>query len=183
MSESKREERYRLFVEQLKLNQERGMIKVRVVFEKPEEVGATSETLWAYPIGKKYAKINNLPFHAIWIGYGDIVEVEPTDDFVKKFVRVISRGSITVAFFYEIGDTEAETRDRVKQIGEHFRKYKIDGEGAMLGWISLAVPVDMPFEEAKVAMDTCPFMKGHSLQDASLYDLDIPEDFTGEEKP
>ncbi|MEW6226126.1 MAG: DUF4265 domain-containing protein [Chloroflexota bacterium] len=67
----------------------------RVTFElQPDEGGnppVASETLWATHLGGDAYELDNIPFFAIGVSLGDVVEA-PEADGLPTFVRVLRRG-------------------------------------------------------------------------------------------
>jgi hypothetical protein len=137
------------------------------------------EYLWATPLGKKYARIDNIPFFAP-LGMGDIVEIDPSGPpECKEFVRVVTRGSYTAHVFYTpIGKgVEQEDEATIKQKWVVLRDDLIARNVRVEG----AIPLDFGFEAAVKLLDDAPHVFSHSLQEAIPEDFDVDIDSIPEE--
>jgi hypothetical protein len=175
-------EKYNRFVSELRKNIAEGMIKVHVSFPPGEWEGVAGENLWARPIGKKYAKIDNIPFFALTLGLDDIVEIDPASRGVnKEYVRTISRGSWTaVAVYREEGDSDEVLRRKYAEIKAHVGPLGIRTEGSTPGVLSLAIPTTVSIPEASRILSETPHVTSHSLQEADPDDYEIDYSDWGE---
>lgn len=146
------------FEEAVKQGLNAGLIKVH--FTLDSKAGSPAgETVWATPIGKKYAKINNIPFFADDVSIDDIVEIQPNEEnHIKEFVSLVTRGSTKYLMTYQTADNQEETIDRFRQLREYITKKKCKIEGASPGYCVVAVPVDMPPKTAEKILKKAPFV-------------------------
>jgi Domain of unknown function (DUF4265) len=153
------------FIDDLNAGIGKGKVKVRITFDPP--LGrVANEYLWARPIGTKYARLENVPAFARFLGYGDIVQVEPGgDDHHKVFVRLVKRGSWTHFLQYKEGNNKAETLGRGKVILERLEANGYWGEGVGPGLLAVGVPVTTTFHKALAFLDATPHLIDHSLRD------------------
>lgn len=85
---------------------ESGRAKVFFSLE-PGEDGyppATAESLWAEPLAPNMARIDNIPFFAVGVALGDVVQVRRDEEGLAWFVRVVKsggRGTVRLLVFRE----------------------------------------------------------------------------------
>jgi hypothetical protein len=164
---------YNKFVENLRKNIAEGRIKVNFTFDPPQD-GATGESVWALPIGKKYAKINNIPFLVDGVSIDDIVEIQPDDTtHNKEFVRIVSRGSYKTYARYKKSKHKDVLQANYNAFRAHIQKAGGMVEGMVPGIAMIAVPTTMKFEEAVGLLETAPGVLEHGFADMSASDFDI----------
>lgn len=145
------------FMKATKENVDNGFIKVHFTLENKD--GPAGESVWALPIGKKYAKINNIPFFVDDVSIDDIVEIETNDQsFVKEFVKVISRGSHKYHVTYDPGENPDESLDHFRQLRDFLVKKRFKVEGAAVGFCAVAAPLEITEEKACKIIKKAPFV-------------------------
>jgi hypothetical protein len=143
------------FLKSLKENADDGLIKVHFELDA-ENGGPAGESVWATPIGKKFAKISNIPFFVTEVSIDDIVEIEPNDESLcKEFVRVVTKGTFKYFVKYNIGKNEESLLDIFSKICSRIKEAEGKIEGAAPGFCMVAFPVALPKSKArKILMDT-----------------------------
>lgn len=142
------------FMKSLKENVDSGLIKVHFTLENKD--GPAGESVWATPIGKKYAKINNIPFFVDDVSIDDIVEFQPSDSVVKEFVKLISRGSRKFHIAYDAGNTPDDSISHFQQLRDFLTKRKFKVEGAAAGFCAAAVSLEVTEEKARKIIKKAP---------------------------
>lgn len=171
MTKAEREKQY---VANLTALVAEGYIKVRIPVE-----GGGGETLWAHPVGRNHAKLQNTPWFADGYGLNDIVRLKPGDGPFREVDRLISRGSVSVTFTYDAGGHAearfAEVKTALTAGGA------VAVEGARPGLAAASLPPDMPLAAIQAMFAAAPHVTGHSLGEATEADFavdvgDVPLD-------
>ena len=162
--------KYQKFVEGLRAGIEEGLIKVHFTLDS-----GVGETVWAHPIGKKYAKIRNVPVLMDDVSLDDIVEIEPSDRLVKEFVRLVSRGTYKTFIKWATKETEEDTRVHFKEMYLALERAGISVGSAVPGISMITAPTSMPLQEVTRILDTSPYIIEHGFGglDESNFDVDI----------
>jgi hypothetical protein len=144
------------FMKALKENTDKGLIKVHFTLDA-EEGGPAGESVWATPIGKKFAKIANIPFFVSEVSIDDIVEIEPNDESIcKEFVGLATKGSRKYFIQYQVSSNEQETVGTFAQICETIKKFSGKVEGAAVGFCMAAFPVDITERDVEQILKNIP---------------------------
>jgi len=138
-----------------------GLIKVH--FTLKDQSGPAGESVWATPIGKKYAKINNIPFFVDNVSINDIVEIKTnSDSYIKEFVNLVSRGSRKSLASYHIGENHEETVSNFTDLRDYIVAQNCMIEGASPGFCVVAFPVETTKAKAKKILSKAPHIKDFS---------------------
>jgi hypothetical protein len=125
-------------------------VKVRFELEQ-DETGwppASSEGLWALPVGDDLFELDNNPWFAMNVAAGDVFRARPDGDGVLWAVeRVRSSGNNTIRVIPSGSGPMAGDRQAVL---DAFAPFGVDGEGIeQFGMVSLNVPTDLALAEIK----------------------------------
>lgn len=147
---------------------------VKVGIPPDPTIGIKVEWCWAKRLSASYARLDNVCLCQESIGFGDVVEfceqAEP-HAILKKFVRVVSRGSKQVVVTYATAN-EAFSCSKSKRAQLQKRRRKIDrflendsGGIAALAWaggipgvLYIALPVGTTEEEIAQFLSSCPHL-------------------------
>jgi hypothetical protein len=147
-------EKGRKYLESRKEQLQRGLIQVHVTFDDLDVVGVAGESLWAYPIGDRYAQIANIPFFSSDIGMDDVVETEVTDKSMREFVAIVKKNSNT--YFAKYPKVEDEN-----ELWEKLRKYFLEKglriEGAASGLFAICSPIYLSDDSVDEIVRACPY--------------------------
>lgn len=152
-------------------------VAVNVPLELPGSPGL--EWLAARRIAPSYARLVSIPLWADRLGYGDVVQVRHgLTPGLARYVRTITRGSITAFLLLAAAEEEAEHRHRAESVAYLRRQLvRCGGAGRM---IACALPTWMAFTEAVAVLEATPHAAGHSLtaDDAARFETDdvIPQE-------
>ena len=125
-------------------------IKVYITLDDKEIVG---ESLWATYCGDNLAKIDNIPFFANKVGWGDLVKID--DD--REFIEVVERATKTILVVWEPPQDEILVNAKWEEIISYFDQFPyINRESAVAGIFSLSVPLDLSEEEIIGICGDCP---------------------------
>ena len=125
------------------------LIKVHRTITNHKQVGG--EWIWAFDLGDKKARINNIPFYCD-LNFDDIVMYN--DD--KEVVDVLTVGSHTIMGVYPSDKDEAVMKLRWEKIREHMKEHDIKLEGLGNGIFVMAVPLTMPYHKFQKIAKSCP---------------------------
>jgi hypothetical protein len=121
----------------------------KVIFRVPEDDGSFSvETLWATALGNDEFKLDNSPFHAYSVSWGDVVyaPVELAEG-MPTFVRVIRKsGHRTVRVIFDPPVLAGNDSDRVLK---GLISLGCTYEGANRGYMSIDVPPSVQLESVR----------------------------------
>jgi len=92
----------------------------KVHVDLPNHWATGGESLWARPIGYERFAIQNVPFYAYDLNFGDIVEARAAaPDLKPSVLRVIERsGHRTIRVFFQDGVTEDERLRNLESLNE-----------------------------------------------------------------
>ena len=151
----KNKKEYRRMVKSLKAALARGQIKVHVTVSNGVLAG---EYLWATPVGKNQARIDNIPVVADYIGQNDIVEVSAsTNPLDHEYLRTIKRGSYTG--FVQYANKEESNKAIVKKyvkLCSLLNAKGIETEACVPGYCAVAIPLRMGIRKAKQLFNSLP---------------------------
>ncbi|MGM9508804.1 DUF4265 domain-containing protein [Larkinella sp. GY13] len=86
---------------------------VKIVFECEDEEGTSLESVWATPVGENY-RIENIPFFATSIAFGDIVSAKEEDGELLFGSLVEASGhSVVQIIIFDEKNVEAVMQDLV----------------------------------------------------------------------
>lgn len=125
------------------------LIKIHVTYDGQNPAG---EWLWAKRVSSTSAKVDNIPFFTTWFTLGDLVEIDPQ----HEVLRVLERGARTRHAMYPKKGSKAAVHKRYTRIKEHLKQYDIEVEGAVPGFLAMAVPLDVSDEELLSICLVCP---------------------------
>ncbi len=125
-------------------------VKVRFELEQ-DELGwppASSEGLWALPVGEDLFELDNNPWFAMNVAAGDVFRARPDGDGVLWAAeKVRSSGNCTLRVIPFKDGPLAGDRQAVL---DAFAPFGVDGEGIeQFGMVSLNVPSDAALAEVK----------------------------------
>jgi hypothetical protein len=108
--------------------------------------GIERESLWAVPVEDGY-RIDNIPFYATGVAFGDIVAAEPDEDGVPRYTGIVtaSRHS-TIRLWFE---KEVD----VQRVRNELRKMDCPSELDLSRLLAVDVPHSVPFERIRVYLD------------------------------
>ena len=80
----------------------------KVHVELPNHWGTGGESLWARPLGDDLYQLDNVPFYAYGLNYGDVVRATEDAPNLKPEIREVARpsGHQTIRVFFETGVAE-----------------------------------------------------------------------------
>jgi hypothetical protein len=151
-----------------------GMVKVGI----PSDDNASREWCWARRVSPTHARLANCCVFRDDVNFGDIVEFEEQPEceggphqFLKRFVRVVTRGSTQCEFMYS---TDAEARDKSQAMREKLThrlrtiRTTLDKlpesvrpicfEGLFTGYGCAAFPATVTAQQAEQFVAACPFV-------------------------
>lgn len=120
------------------------LTKILLEYEDGDDV--TLESVWATPVGEHY-RIENIPFYATSVAYGDVVSVEDREGelFLDDLVEA-SGHSVIQIIFYNKKDVELVTQDLVN-LGCNW-------EGSnTLTYIAVDVPPTVGYQNIRTYLD------------------------------
>ena len=140
----------------------RGQIKVHVTVSNGILAG---EYLWATPVGKNQARIDNIPVVADHIGKGDIVEVSAsTNPLDQEYLRTIKRGSYTGFVQYaNKGESSKAIVKKYVKLCSLLNAKGIETEACVPGFCAVAIPLRMGIRKAKQLFDSLPEVVSYDL--------------------
>jgi hypothetical protein len=119
---------------------------VKVLFRVPNQDGtAEAETLWATHLGGDQYKIDNSPFYAYGVSWGDVVSApfDPAEGF-PTFRHVISKsGNRTVRVVF---DPPVAAGNQSDQLLQGLVALGCDYEGANSRYVSVNIPSGVNLE-------------------------------------
>ncbi len=103
-----------------------------------------SETLWASPINHNLYRLENSPFFAYGVSWGDIIEAKPSEDELLEYVRCVKKsGNRTLRIVFH----EFRTADEPAQVLlEKMRELGCSYEGMQPRMISVNVPPNVELQ-------------------------------------
>jgi hypothetical protein len=119
---------------------------VKILLECEEGDDITLESVWATPVGEYY-KVENIPFYATSIAYGDLVSAEDRDGelFFDELIEA-SGHSVIQIIFYQEEDVEPITQDLVNLgctwEGSHLPTY-----------IAVDVPLGIDYKSVQIYLE------------------------------
>jgi hypothetical protein len=119
---------------------EDGMVKVRL--QGPH--AGDSETLWACPIRDALYRLENSPFFAYGVSWGDIIEARRSEDGSLEYVRCVKKsGNRTLRIvFHDFRSADEPAQVILKTVRELGCSY----EGMQPRMISLNVPANVELQ-------------------------------------
>ena len=102
------------------------LIKVRI----------DGESFWAKSLKNNTAEVRNIPFQGV-ISLHDIVKIDNENNIIKIIKKKTIQASIEYAYH------KRTVQEEWKQLVKYFEKNKIEIEGMVIGYASLAVPLKM----------------------------------------
>src|SRR5262249_22573483 len=128
--------------------------KQRKVFVKvPSGGGPQQESLWATPISKDTAMIDNIPFlSGREVAFRDLVRVSDSGEVLEVLERLTRTGCAT----YEAAKDRAKAQQEWQAIRDHFGKQDIICESATPGMFAMAIPTSVTDEEFAELWAQCP---------------------------
>jgi Domain of unknown function (DUF4265) len=122
-----------------------GMVKVIIKLEKDEDdyPPADCESLWAMPVADGLFRIDNIPFFARGIAWGDVVSVSPEEGalYYKAVVRPSGHSTLRL-IIYDV--------EQVPAVLELLSKWECSSERSHIpGLIAVDVPPTVSLPELK----------------------------------
>ena len=120
------------------------LAKILLEYEDGDDM--TLESVWATPVGEHY-RIENIPFYATSVAYGDVVSVEDREGelFFDDLIEASGHSVIQIIFF-DKKDVEQVTQDLVN-LG-------CDWEGSHIStYIAVDVPSTVSYQTVRAYLD------------------------------
>lgn len=92
----------------------------KIVIDLPGHWATSGEGIWAKSLGEDLYQIDNIPFHAYGLNYGDIVKaIEPSPDLKPQVKEVVTpSGHRTLRIMFEKNLTEQQQTPFLNEIKE-----------------------------------------------------------------
>ena len=92
--------------------------RVKIAFEISREDGSCEvETLWAVPVESGYC-LDNIPFYATGVAWGDIVRAIPDDDGQLRYRKLVTpSGHSTIRLWFARAQDVQGVRDALRVLG------------------------------------------------------------------
>lgn len=96
---------------------ERKLTKLHV--DLPNHWATGGESLWALDLGEDLYQLDNVPFHAYDLNFGDVVRATPDNPEWKPEIRHVARrrGHQTLRVFFENCDSEEKMLSLLRSLG------------------------------------------------------------------
>jgi hypothetical protein len=130
--------------------------RVKVIFDlEPEDEEwppVSREGVWARPLSADQYELDNVPWFARGVSYGDRVRAVPDEDgvlVVRERVEWSGRYTVRVV---PLGDSQAE--EQVREVIEEFSALGVDCEGALPSYklVALDIPWDADISRVKALL-------------------------------
>lgn len=118
-----------------------GMIKIHFTLDNKKE-GPAGETVWAYQLGETSARIANIPVFVPDISLDDVVEFEPSDNYIKEFVDLIEKKTYKIFIRYQTGENEEATKQNFQELYDFVKSNSWHIEATVPGLAMVAVGLD-----------------------------------------
>jgi len=113
------------------------MTETKVKVQLSDEDGNV-ETLWADPLGNDRYRLDNTPWYAYRVSYGDVIEARPDEGGLLVFVKVVEKsGYRTIRL---ILNPPADESPESQAILDHLRETGCTYEGADPGFLAIDIP-------------------------------------------
>lgn len=152
----------------LKEGYDSGLIKIH--FTLDIEDGPGGESVWATPIGKKYAKIQNIPFFVEDVSIDDIVEIQQMEDTIPEFVRLVTRATCRVFYKYNVDEVYETTVKNYGELAEYLKSNEGRSESATPGFAIAAFPLSKTQEEIVQIMQKAPHVNYFEIDEDYMDD-------------
>jgi hypothetical protein len=153
------------FEKALKDGLDRGLIKVHFTLDG-ENGNPGGESVWAIPIGKKYAKVANIPFFVEDVSIDDIVEIEPNDESsIKEYVGLVNKATYKCYIKYHTCAEPEDTHKKYTELCRYLDEKKCRIESAVEGYASVAFPVSIEPENAVEILGSAPNIESFEFDD------------------
>jgi hypothetical protein len=135
---------------------------VKVAIYLPKKDGESDvETLWAKRVGQ-YLQLDNIPFYAKGLAWGDVISVENESDGLFRFSGLVAAsGHSTLRLWV------ARTED-VKAIRDYLRSLSCESELDLGRLIAVNVPPNVPYTSIKKFLDEQERMQILEYEEACL---------------
>ena len=120
---------------------------VKILLEVEDEDGKVEiESVWAVPVENGY-QIDNIPFYAKEIAYGDIVSAEPDEDGMLSFKELIApSGHSTIRLWFAKETDVTQVRDALRGMG-------CPSELDLSRLVAVDIPPSIPYESVRTYLD------------------------------
>lgn len=123
------------------------MNHVKVLFEIEDEDGSVEiESVWAVPVQNGY-QIDNIPFYAKEVAYGDIVSAKPDEDGMLRFTALVTAsGHSTIRLWFANEMDVTPVRDALRGMG-------CPSELDLSRLVAVDIPPSIPYESVHTYLD------------------------------
>lgn len=123
----------------------------KVHIELPNHWATSGEAIWARSLGSQRFRIENVPFYAYGLNYGDVVEaVQEAPDRKPSVVRVLERsGHQTVRVFFE---KAVEEKERLRLL-DALQDLGVIYERCSLRYVALDLDPDASLSQVRTTLD------------------------------
>lgn len=145
--------------------QEEGLIKLAIELDPSAWHGYAVESVWVEPLSDRTARIDNVPFYALGMSCGDVVEMAVVDGRFQ-FVAILEPGGHSTYRIFLLGDTTRESPD-FRSRWAPLEELGCSMEGATERLLAIDVPPDADIHrvcellEAGERSGTWDFEEGH----------------------
>jgi Domain of unknown function (DUF4265) len=132
---------------------------------------ATSESIWAVPLGQARFHLDNIPFFVCGVSCFDIISARTEANGLLKFDQLVNEGghsTIRVLFYDNPSDPRSLT-GRASELRNRFRELGCSSEQSHIpGLISIDIPPEVDITEPKLILDAGERDQNWSYEEANL---------------
>lgn len=121
-------------------------MKIFIAFPVGDSNESETESLWALPTGKGF-KLDNIPFYAKGVSFGDVVSAEEVDDCLCMEGLLESSGHSTVRLWFASEHLIQPERDTLKAMG---CSSEVSDQPRLL---AVDIPPDISYEKIRSYLD------------------------------
>jgi len=117
---------------------------------------ATSETLWAVPMGESRFRIDNIPFFVYDVSCFDIVSAQKTSSGQLKYDSLLEPGghSTIRVIFYDQPRDPRQLTERISGLRKSFRELGCSSELSHIpSLVAIDIPPEVALAKAKLILD------------------------------
>lgn len=130
------------------------MIKVRIPLKSKN--GTAGENIWVKPLEGNLAEVCNIPFFAIKVSIGDVVEIKSGEDGFPVVKKVVTKVTKQYALEYSSGGDKEQCKENFDAIVAYLEPHGFKVEGACPGIVMVAVPVRWRRAKINSILQDCP---------------------------
>ena len=117
---------------------------VKIEIREQLEGDVYVETPWAVPLGDNLYRLDNIPFYAYRLSWGDILEAEPREHDMPLYLRVVEKsGHRTMRV---ILDPPSDQSEESQSVLDTLRKLGCTFEGVNHVYIAVDIPPDVDLQ-------------------------------------